>query len=106
VRLPGRITVLYFQPHEQLSTFRALLATRFDCVGRHAFSISGGLISVELLPSLSFVECRLTDNGVGKANTYPGRELKILEALAKNLGGTIDQRFGPLRRNSGPDFSN
>ena len=63
---------------------------------RHAFSISGGLISVELLPLLSFVECRVTDNGVGKANTYPGRGLKILEALAKNLGGTIDQRFGPL----------
>jgi two-component sensor histidine kinase len=44
---------------------------------------------------LSFVECRVADNGVGKANTYPGRGLKILEALAKNLGGTIDQRFGP-----------
>jgi two-component sensor histidine kinase len=62
---------------------------------RHAFGNGGGLISVELLPSLSFVECRVTDNGTGEANTYPGHGLKIVEALAKSLGGTIDQRFGP-----------
>jgi two-component sensor histidine kinase len=62
---------------------------------RHAFGKGGGLISVELLPSLSFVECRVTDNGTGEPNTYPGYGLKIVEALAKSLGGTIDQRFGP-----------
>jgi two-component sensor histidine kinase len=63
---------------------------------RHAFRNSGGLIiSVELLPSLSFVECRVMDNGMGEANTCPGRGLKIVEALAKSLGGTIDQRFEP-----------
>jgi len=62
---------------------------------RHAFRNSGGLISVELRPSLSFVECRIMDNGMGEPNTYPGRGLKIVEALAKSLGGTIGQRFGP-----------
>ena len=62
---------------------------------RHAFRKGGGLISVELQPSLSFVECRIADNGRGEANTYPRRGLKIVEALAKSLGGTIDQRFGP-----------
>jgi two-component sensor histidine kinase len=62
---------------------------------RHAFRNGGGLIRVELLPSLSFVECRVTDNGTGEANTCPGHGLKIVEALAKSLGGTIDQRFGP-----------
>jgi two-component sensor histidine kinase len=62
---------------------------------RHAFRNGGGLIRVELLPSLSFVECRVTDNGTSEANTQPGHGLKIVEALAKSLGGTIDQRFGP-----------
>jgi two-component sensor histidine kinase len=62
---------------------------------RHAFRNGGGLIRVELLPSLSFIECRVTDNGTSKANTRPRHGLKIVEALAKSLGGTIDQRFGP-----------
>jgi two-component sensor histidine kinase len=62
---------------------------------RHAFRTGGGLIRVELLPSLSFLECRVTDNGTSEANTDPGQGLKIVEALARSLGGTIDQRFGP-----------
>ena len=62
---------------------------------RHAFRNGGGSIRVELLPSLSLIECRVTDNGTSKANTRPGHGLKIVEALAKSLGGTIDQRFGP-----------
>jgi two-component sensor histidine kinase len=62
---------------------------------RHAFRNGGGLIRVELLPSLSFVECRVTDNGTGESNTPPGHGRKIVEALTKSLGGTIDQRFGP-----------
>jgi two-component sensor histidine kinase len=62
---------------------------------RHAFRNGGGSIRVELLPSLSFIECRVTDNGTSKANTRPRHGLKIVEALAKSLGGTIDQRFGP-----------
>ena len=61
---------------------------------RHAFRNRGGWIQVELLPSFSFVECRVTDNGSGEANTTPGHGLKIVEALARSLGGTIDQRFG------------
>lgn len=62
---------------------------------RHAFRNGGGLVRIEMLPSLSFVECRVTDNGTGEANTRPGQGLKIVKALAKSLGGTIDQRFGP-----------
>ena len=62
---------------------------------RHAFRNGGGSIRVELLPSLSFVECRVTDNGTAEAIARPGHGLKIVEALAKSLGGTIDQRFGP-----------
>ena len=62
---------------------------------RHAFGNGGGLIRVELLPSLLFIECRVSDNGTSKANTRSRHGLKIVEALAKSLGGTIDQRFGP-----------
>jgi two-component sensor histidine kinase len=62
---------------------------------RHAFRNGGGSIRVELLPSSAFVECRVTDNGTSEANTRPGHGLKIVEELAKSLGGTIDQRFGP-----------
>jgi two-component sensor histidine kinase len=62
---------------------------------RHAFRNGGGLIRIEMLPSLSFVECRVTDNGTGEPNICPGHGLRIVEALAKSLGGTIDQRFGP-----------
>ena len=62
---------------------------------RHAFRNGGGWIRVELLPSSSFVECRVTNNGTGEPNTPPGHGLKIVEALTKSLGGTIDHRFEP-----------
>jgi two-component sensor histidine kinase len=63
---------------------------------RHAFrNGGGGSIRVELLPSTSFVECRVTDNGAGEESANRGRGLEIVESLAKSLGGTIDQHFGP-----------
>jgi two-component sensor histidine kinase len=62
---------------------------------RHAFRDSGGLIRVELLPSRTFVECRVTDNGVGEANIRRGRGLEIVEGLTKSFQGSIDQHFGP-----------
>jgi two-component sensor histidine kinase len=62
---------------------------------RHAFDESGGMIRVELRPSRSFVECRVTDNGTSEPNIYPGHGLKIVAALARSLGGTVEQRFGP-----------
>jgi hypothetical protein len=53
------------------------------------------LIRVELVPSTSFVECRVTDDGTGETNIRPGGGLKIIDGLAGSLGGTIDQHFGP-----------
>jgi len=62
---------------------------------RHAFHGGGGTIRVELLPSASFVECRVTDNGSGAANVNHGHGLKIIGALADSLGGRIDRQFEP-----------
>lgn len=62
---------------------------------RHAFNKRGGRIRVELLPSASFVECRVSDNGASEGTINPGRGLRIVEALARSLGGTIKQDFGP-----------
>jgi two-component sensor histidine kinase len=62
---------------------------------RHAFHSGGGAICIELLPSASFVECRVSDNGSGAPNVNHGHGLKIIGALAESLGGRIDQQFGP-----------
>jgi two-component sensor histidine kinase len=62
---------------------------------RHAFRENGGRISVELLPSTSVIECRVTDNGTSQPIVTPGNGTKIIASLAKSLGGTIEQHFGP-----------
>jgi two-component sensor histidine kinase len=62
---------------------------------RHAFRDDGGLIRVELLPSTSVIECRVTDNGTGKPIVRPGNGTNIIASLANSLGGTIAQHFGP-----------
>jgi two-component sensor histidine kinase len=61
---------------------------------RHAFREPGGTIRVELMPTISFVECRVTDNGVAAPNIRPGHGLRIMRAIASSLGATIDQHFG------------
>jgi two-component sensor histidine kinase len=61
---------------------------------RHAFHKRGGTIVVELLPSRSLVECRVSDNGAAKENIRSGRGLEIVQALAKGLRGKIRQHFG------------
>jgi two-component sensor histidine kinase len=62
---------------------------------RHAFKEHGGLIRVELRATTKSLECRVIDNGVGIANVRAGCGLKILRALARGLGGTIEQWSGP-----------
>jgi two-component sensor histidine kinase len=62
---------------------------------RHAFRNAGGCIRVELLPSQSFAECRVTDDGMNQGNICPGHGLAIVEALVRSIGGTLDQHFGP-----------
>jgi two-component sensor histidine kinase len=50
---------------------------------RHAFGDNGGLIRVELLPSATIIECRVTDNGTSKPRIRPGNGTKIVASLAK-----------------------
>jgi two-component sensor histidine kinase len=63
---------------------------------RHSFGESGGKIRIEILPSRTFVECCVCDDGMGDAgDRHRGRGLEIVERLTKGLDGAIDQRFGP-----------
>ncbi len=62
---------------------------------RHAFRQGSGKIELELLPSGTSVECRITDNGTSNPTISAGMGLRIVEALASNLDGTIDIQFGP-----------
>jgi two-component sensor histidine kinase len=62
---------------------------------RHAFRNCGGVIRVELSSSESFVACRVMDNGTVDKDVRPGRGLKIVEALTKELAGNVNWSFGP-----------
>jgi hypothetical protein len=71
---------------------------------RHAFGNCIGVIRGELLPSASLVECRVTDYGEGTSSVSPGRGLRIVAALARSPGDTIDQGYGPPRSTSAVIF--
>lgn len=62
---------------------------------RHAFNEHGGSIHLEMRAAGAFIECCITDNGSSDANSSPGRGLSIVAALANELRGTIDMKFGP-----------
>jgi two-component sensor histidine kinase len=61
----------------------------------HAFNGMGGDIWVELSVSGAFVECRISDNGTASPKVHRGCGLYIVEELARRLGGTLEQSFGP-----------
>ena len=61
---------------------------------RHAFRDNRGLIRVELLPSASIIECRVTDNGANRPSICPGNGTRVIAWLVKSLGGTLQQHFG------------
>jgi hypothetical protein len=62
---------------------------------RHAFDEQGGAIEVECRLSGAFVECWVSDNGsASSVEVRSGSGLKIIEALAKELGGSFHFDFG------------
>jgi two-component sensor histidine kinase len=62
---------------------------------RHAFDLCGGIIRIECRASGEFVECRVSDNGsASTAEVRPGSGLKIVEALALDLGADFQFNLG------------
>ncbi|MET4841494.1 sensor histidine kinase [Bradyrhizobium japonicum] len=62
---------------------------------RHAFATRGGTIEVTLRTSGLLAECCVKDNGSAQSPHGIGQGLKIVAALAKELGGAISHEFGP-----------
>jgi two-component sensor histidine kinase len=62
---------------------------------RHAFGSHVGKILVTLRASESLAECGIRDNGLAQNAHKVGRGLRIVDALARDLGGTIAHEFGP-----------
>jgi two-component sensor histidine kinase len=62
---------------------------------KHAFDQEGGTISIKLQAGIGFGEALLTiaDNGTGTKNTESGGSgLKLIEALARQIGATVDRK--------------
>lgn len=62
---------------------------------RHAFENRGGTIEITLRTSGVLAECCVKDNGSVRRPHRTGHGLKIVAALAKELGGSISHEFGP-----------
>jgi two-component sensor histidine kinase len=62
---------------------------------KHAFREAGGAITVEVYCERHTVRCHVTDNGSSPSpSRAPGTGLSIVNALARELGGTFHQRIG------------
>jgi two-component sensor histidine kinase len=61
---------------------------------RHAFAGRPGEIRVELVRTDRFVTCTVSDNGSAPADVRPGRGIRIVEQLAKELNGSFERKFG------------
>ncbi|WP_424631791.1 sensor histidine kinase [Bradyrhizobium sp. SYSU BS000235] len=62
---------------------------------RHAFGNRGGRIEVLLSASDSSMECCVRDSGSVRRPCRIGHGLKIIDALAQELGGSVSHKFGP-----------
>jgi two-component sensor histidine kinase len=72
-----------------------ILSELITNAARHALGTAGGAIQVEVRPLKSAIECRVSDNGCAPKRVRPGRGIKIVEALASSLDGSIEWAFGP-----------
>ena len=60
---------------------------------RHAFSRKGGSIIVDLEVIGAELQCRVHDDGCSTTGASPGGGSRIIDALASDLGGSIERRF-------------
>jgi two-component sensor histidine kinase len=62
---------------------------------RHGVGGPGGAIEVEILRAAGDIQCRVSDNGRALRQPEPGCGGQLVEALANDLGGGVERRFGP-----------
>jgi two-component sensor histidine kinase len=62
---------------------------------RRAGTNGSASIRIELLPAEGALECRVTDDGACSPDIKPGHGVRIVEALARALGGDIRMQSGP-----------
>jgi two-component sensor histidine kinase len=80
---------------EQCWRVALILCELVTNAAKHAFGKGGGSIRVEISSSGGTVECRVEDNGTTvAAHVEPGNGLKIIRALVRELGGTLDHKVG------------
>jgi len=60
---------------------------------RHGFSEGAGVIWIEITEESGRIHCLVCDDGCGGPTTRTGR--RLVEALAVDLGGTVDWNFAP-----------
>ena len=60
---------------------------------RHGLGGSAGKIHVDLSCTDDLVYCEVTDNGSASPHIGCGQGLKIIDHLARDIGGTIERHF-------------
>ncbi|MBV8743974.1 MAG: sensor histidine kinase [Xanthobacteraceae bacterium] len=72
---------------------------------RHAcFDGRDGEIKIKLMCTRSWVNCWVSDKGSGLERIKPGRGLRIVNELAKSLGGRMSHAFGTTSTSFALDF--
>jgi two-component sensor histidine kinase len=79
---------------EQCWKLGMIIAELITNSARHAFDDGGGTIRIQMSASGPFAQCCITDDGSSRGPLQPGHGLKIVAALARELNGRIDHRFG------------
>jgi two-component sensor histidine kinase len=64
-----------------------------NCV-RHGLSGAGGEIAIQIGRSRGDVLCTVSDNGRATCGAALGRGGQVIDALAKELGGFVERRYG------------
>jgi two-component sensor histidine kinase len=61
----------------------------------HGLGRGSGAIRVSIGEACGWVSCRVSDNGCRAGDPQPGRGRRLVEALAAELGGSVDWWFTP-----------
>jgi two-component sensor histidine kinase len=70
-----------------------ILSELITNAAKHAFADRPGAIRIELHPLGTSFQCRVSDDGASETKTHRGQGSRIVEALARHLGGTVESEF-------------